>query len=71
MLGIEPEFTGNNSYWGDFLKQKENLYQIGSATYVVERIFSDNKTVQDVVIEEIITTAKQDINISHSKKKVI
>lgn len=53
------------------MKQKENLYQIGSATYVVERIFSDNKTVQDVVIEEIITTAKQDINISHSKKKVI
>ena len=46
------------------MEQKENLYQIGSATYVVE-------TAQDVVIDEIITTAKQDINMSHSEKKVI
>ncbi len=35
---------------GDFLEQKENLYQIGSATYVVERMFSGDKTAQDVVI---------------------
>lgn len=56
---------------GDFLEQKENLYQIGSATYVVERMFSSDKTAQDVVIDEIITTAKQDINMSHSEKKVI
>ncbi len=56
---------------GDFLEQKENLYQIGSATYVVERMFSGDKTAQDVVIDEIITTAKQDINMSHSEKKVI
>ncbi len=53
------------------MEQKENLYQIGSATYVVERMFSGDKTAQDVVIDEIITTAKQDINMSPSEKKVI
>lgn len=53
------------------MKQKENRYRIRSVTYVVERMFSQNKTAQDVVIEEIITAAKQDINISHSEKKVI
>lgn len=53
------------------MEQNENLYQIGTATYVVERMFSNDKTARDVVIEEIITTAKQNSNISHSEKKVI
>ena len=50
------------------LEDKENLYQIGPVTYVIERVFTQSKTPQDVVVEEIITTAKQGIKISHSAK---
>ena len=50
------------------MEDKENLYQIGPATYVIERVFTQSKTPQDVVVEEIITSAKKDIKISHSAK---
>ncbi len=50
------------------MEHKENLYQMGPATYVIERVFTQSKTPQDVVVEEIITTAKQGIKISHSAK---
>lgn len=53
------------------MEDKENLYQIGPVTYVIERVFTQRKTPQDVVVEEIITTAKQGIKISHSAKQMI
>ena len=37
----------------------KNEQQIGSATYVVERVFTGTKTIQEVVTEEIIFTGKQ------------
>ena len=36
----------------------KNEQQIGSATYVVERVFTGTKTIQEVVTEEIIFTGK-------------
>ena len=53
------------------MEDKENLYQIGPVTYVIERVFTQSKTPQDVVVEEIITTATQGIKISHSDKQMI
>lgn len=40
----------------------KNEQQIGSATYVVERVFTGTKTIQEVVTEEIIFTGKQAAN---------
>jgi hypothetical protein len=34
-------------------------------------VFTSSKTPQEVVAEEIITTAKQGIKISHSAKQMI
>ena len=40
----------------------KNEQQIGAATYVVERVFTGTKTIQEVVTEEIIFTGKQAAN---------
>lgn len=40
----------------------KNEQQIGAATYVVERVFTGTKTIQEVVTEEIIFTGKQTVN---------
>ena len=45
------------------MEQQENLYQMGAATYVIERVFSQRRTPRDVVVEEIITCAKQNNKI--------
>ena len=37
----------------------KNEQKIGAATYVIERVFSGTKTIQEVVTEEIICTGKQ------------
>lgn len=68
ILESNKPFLGNTYPRGDNLEHKENLYQMGSATYVIKRVFTQSKTPQDVVVEEIITTAKQGIKISHSAK---
>ena len=40
----------------------KNEQQIGAATYVVERVFTGTKTIQEVVTDEIIFTGKQAAN---------
>ena len=42
----------------------KNEQQIGAATYVVERVFTGTKTIQEVVTEEIIFTGKQAANFA-------
>lgn len=37
----------------------KNEQKIGAATYVIERVFSGTKTIQEVVTEEIVFTGKQ------------
>ena len=63
--------SGNNSLRGDILEHQKTLYQVGSATYVIERVFSERRTPQDVVVEEIITSAKQKIEIGGAAKKMV
>lgn len=46
--------------------EQQAVQQIGNATYVIERIFTKEKPPKEVVIEEIITTAKQTMKIDHS-----
>lgn len=53
------------------MEKQEILCQIGCATYVIERLFSKEKTPQEVVIEEIITTAKQITSFDHSDKSMV
>ena len=40
----------------------KNEQQLGAATYVVERVSTGTKTIQEVVTEEIIFTGKQAAN---------
>lgn len=40
----------------------KNEQKIGAATYVIERVFSGTKTIQEVVTEEIIFAGKQTVN---------
>lgn len=49
----------------------EKQHKIGAATYVIERVFTSSKTPQEVVAEEIITTAKKVDFFDHSGNKVI
>ena len=63
--------SGNNFPRGDILEQKETLYQVGPAIYVIERVFSEHRTPQDVVVEEIITSAKQEIEFGGAAKKMV
>lgn len=58
-------------YGGGTLEKQENLHQIGLATYVIDRVFTCDKTPQEVIVEEIITTAKQAINFDHSEGRMV
>lgn len=53
------------------MEKQEKQHKIGAATYVIERVFTSNKTPQEVVAEEIITTAKKGVFFDHSGNKVI
>lgn len=53
------------------MEKQENLHQIGLATYVIDRVFTCDKTPQEVIVEEIITTAKQAINFDHSEGQMV
>ena len=53
------------------MEKQEKQHKIGAATYVVERVFTSSKTPQEVVAEEIITTAKKVDFFDHSGNKVI
>ena len=50
----------------------KNEQQIGAATYVIERVFTGTKTIQEVVTEEIIFTGKDRkstrLNSSHDRQ---
>lgn len=49
----------------------KNEQQIGSATYVVERVFTGTKTIQEVVTEEIIFTGKQTANFDRQDSRMV
>lgn len=51
--------------------ERQAVHQIDNATYVIERVFAKEKKPRDVVIEEIITTAKQTMKIDHSDRKMV
>mgnify|MGYP007090293646 FL=1 len=53
------------------MEKQEKQHKIGAATYVIERVFTSSKTPQEVVAEEIITTAKKGDFFDHSGNKVI
>ena len=53
------------------MEKQEKQHKIGVATYVIERVFTSSKTPQEVVAEEIITTAKKVDFFDHSGNKVI
>ena len=53
------------------MEKQEKQHKIGAATYVIERVFNSSKTPQEVVAEEIITTAKKVDFFDHSGNKVI
>ena len=53
------------------MEKQEKQHKIGAATYVIERVFTSSKTPQEVVAEEIITTAKNVDFFDHSGNKVI
>lgn len=48
------------------MEKQEQIHKIGVVTYVVDRVFNGTRTPQDLVAEEIITSAKQKINFDHS-----
>lgn len=45
--------------------------QIGAATYVIERVFTGTKTIQQVVTEEIIFTGKQAANFDPQDRRMV
>lgn len=45
--------------------------QIGAATYVIERVFTGTKTIQQVVTEEIIFTGKQVANFDPQDRRMV
>ncbi len=53
------------------MEKQETLHQIGFATYVINRVFTCEKSPREVVIEEIITTAKQTMKFDHSSGKMV
>lgn len=53
------------------MEKQEKQHKIGAATYVIERVFTSSKTPQEVVVEEIITTAKKVDFFDHSGKKMV
>ena len=53
------------------MEKQEKQPKIGAATYVIESVCTSNKTPQEVVAEEIITTAKKVDFFDHSGKKMV
>lgn len=51
--------------------EQQAVQQIGNATYVIERVFAKEKPPHEVVIEEIITTARQTMKIDHSDGEMV
>lgn len=49
----------------------KNEQQIGAAIYVVERVFTGTKTIQEVVTEEIIFTGKQSANFDRQDNRMV
>ena len=49
----------------------KNEQKIGAATYVIERVFSGTKTIQEVVTEEIIFTGKQSANFDRQDNRMV
>ena len=49
----------------------KNEQQIGVATYVVERVFTGTKTIQEVVTEEIIFAGKQTANFDRQDSRMV
>lgn len=45
--------------------------QIGAATYVIERVFTGTKTIQEVVTEEIIFTGKKAANFDWRESHMV
>ena len=49
----------------------KNEQQIGAAIYVVERVFTGTKTIQEVVREEIIFTGKQSSSFDQQDSRMV
>ena len=49
----------------------KNEQQIGAALYVVERVFSGTKTIQEMVTEEIIFAGKQTVNFDPKDSSMV
>ena len=49
----------------------KNEQKIGAAPYVIERVFSGTKTIQEVVTEEIIFTGKQTVNFDPKDSSMV
>lgn len=49
----------------------KNEQQIGAAIYVVERVFTGTKTIQEVVTEEIIFTGKQAASFDQQDNRMV
>ena len=49
----------------------KNEQQLGSATYVVERVFTGTKTIQEVVTEELIFTGKQTAGFDRQDSRMV
>jgi len=49
----------------------KNEQQIGAATYVIERVFTGTKTIQEVVTEEIIFTGKKTANFDQQDSRMV
>ena len=49
----------------------KNEQQIGAATYVIERVFTGTKTIQEVVTDEIIFTGKRAANFDSQDNPVV
>ena len=49
----------------------KNEQPIGAAIYVVERVFTGTKNIQEVVTEEIIFTGKQTANFDRQDNRMV
>ena len=49
----------------------KNEQQLGAATYVVERVFTGTKTIQEVVTEELIFTGKQTASFDRQDSRMV
>ena len=56
---------------GNTMLHETNEQQIGAATYVIERVFTGTKTIQEVVTEEIIFTGKQAANFDQQDSRMV